>query len=211
MHSMYDRASCTAGSWTQNLTVRIDMRCLKKPRKTKDRVSVTHTWLHTHSIFIYVKLTIQSQSNTLLESETSPLKKNHRKGMIKAQVHDQSGCTRKAYVTLCFTTEDGHLWVVEGSRLMDKWIGVFGHHGHDIIYESSRLSVAIWTRGQVIVQCWWQLLWHSPSDLDVISHGSAVIKGNKQGLGQKEFSQLLQFNIYFQLSSSPITGSAPPC
>lgn len=216
MHSMY-----VAQLGVEHRTIQSELtwgawRSQGRPRT--ESVCHTQPWLHTHSIFIHAKLTIQSQ-NTLLESETGPFKKRKRKKRSpKGNDKGTSSLskwmynfTRKAYVILSFTTEDGHLWVVEGSRSMDKWIGVFGHHGHDRTHESWRLSVAIWTRGQVIVQCWWRLLWHSPCDLDVISHGSVVIKGNKWGLRQKEFSQRFQFNIYFQLSCSPITGSAPPC
>lgn len=53
-HVLYDRASCTAGSWTQNHTVRIDMRCLKKPRKTKDRVCLSHIIDCTHIRYLYM-------------------------------------------------------------------------------------------------------------------------------------------------------------
>lgn len=49
MHNMY--GSCTAGNWTRNYTVRIDMRCLNSPgSRTKDKVWLPRTlWCaHTH-------------------------------------------------------------------------------------------------------------------------------------------------------------------
>lgn len=49
MHSMYDRAGCTAGNWTWNHTVRIDVRCLKSPgRLPKDSFWLPHTLDYTH-------------------------------------------------------------------------------------------------------------------------------------------------------------------
>lgn len=173
----------------------------------------THLIAHTLDIYTCKKKSIITVEHSFAKWN-GPFKKRSQKGNDKGTSVSllsmlMYNCWRKAYVTLRCTPEDKHLLVK--SRAADQWQNELVYHVHDRTHESSRLTVAIRTIGQVIVQCWWRLLWHNPADLDAISHRSALIKGNELGLRQKEFSQLLQFNIYFQLHCSLITGSAPPC
>lgn len=94
----------------------------------------------------------------------------------------------------------------ELSRAADQWINELVSLGITAMIELTKADDY-----QLQFEPEGRSLFSAGGGCSVISHGSALIKGNKLGLRQKEFSQRLQFNIYFQLSCSPITGSAPPC